>query len=156
MANCSVRLDHARKMIIMSRTFAKKAEDPRSDAYAILKQLREDNFGYTVVRKEIKKNPHSEHYKGLTYDYMRTYINNHEPEASRQTISDELEHKIEISKCHSIRYATIKKWFLAKYPEVVGFGVEDESKSEEAKNDNVTKLPQPEQNEVEYDKAENF
>ena len=60
MANCSVRLDHARKVIIMSRTFAKKAEDPRSDAYAILKQLREDNFGYTVVRKEIKKNPHSE------------------------------------------------------------------------------------------------
>ena len=51
MANCSVRLDHARKVIIMSRTFAKKAEDPRSDAYAILKQLREDNFGYTVVRK---------------------------------------------------------------------------------------------------------
>ena len=157
MASRPVWLDHARKMIIMSRTFAKKAEDPRSNEYAILKQLREDNFGYAVIRKEIRKNPHSEHYKGLTYDYMRTYITNHEPEATRQTMSDELEHMIEISKCHSIRYATIKKWFLAKYPEVVGFGVEAESRSEEDNQNKVTPLPQPvAQEEVEYDNAGNF
>ena len=157
MASRPVWLDHARKMIIMSRTFAKKAEDPRSNEYAILKQLREDNFGYAVIRKEIRKNPHSEHYKGLTYDYMRTYITNHEPEASRQTMSDELEHMIEISKCHSIRYATIKKWFLAKYPDIAGFGNEVESKSEEDNQNNVTPLPQPvAQEEVEYDNAGNF
>lgn len=157
MASRPVRLDHARKMIIMSRTFAKKAEDPRSNEYAILKQLREDNFGYAVIRKEIRKNPHTEHYKGLTYDYMRTYITNHEPEATRQTMSDELEHMIEISKCHSIRYATIKKWFLAKYPDVAGFGNEVESRSEEVKQGNVTPLPQPvAQEEIEYDNAGNF
>ena len=157
MASRPVWLDHARKMIIMSRTFAKKAEDPRSNEYAILKQLREDNFGYAVIRKEIRKNPHSEHYKGLTYDYMRTYITNHEPEATRQTMSDELEHMIEISKCHSIRYATIKKWFLAKYPDVAGFGNEVESRSEEDNQNNVTPLPQPvAQEEVEYDNAGNF
>ena len=157
MASRPVWLDHARKMIIMSRTFAKKAEDPRSNEYAILKQLREDNFGYAVIRKEIRKNPHSEHYKGLTYDYMRTYITNHEPEATRQTMSDELEHMIEISKCHSIRYATIKKWFLVKYPDVAGFGNEVESRSEEDNQNNVTPLPQPvAQEEVEYDNAGNF
>jgi hypothetical protein len=94
---------------------------------------------------------------------MRTYITNHEPEATRQTMSDELEHMIEISKCHSIRYATIKKWFLAKYPEVAGFGVavekaesEAESKSEDVKQNNVTHLPQPAQEDAEYDKVENF
>ena len=155
MAN-PVRLDHARKMIIMSRTFAKKAEDPRTDEYAILKQLREDNFGYTVVRKEIKKNPHSEHYKGLTYDYMKAYIKKNEPEETRQTMSDELEHMIEISKCHSIRYATIKKWFLAKYPEVAGFGAKEDTKSEDTKQNNVTPLQQPAQEEAEYDNAGNF
>jgi len=157
MASRPVWLDHARKMIIMSRTFAKKAEDPRSNEYAILKQLREDNFGYAVIRKEIRKNPHTEHYKGLTYDYMRAYIQKNEPEASRQTMSDELEHMIEISKCHSIRYATIKKWFLAKYPDIAGFGNEVESRSEEVKQNNVTPLPQPvAQEEVEYDNAGNF
>ena len=151
-----IRIDHANKLIIMDRTFAKLSENTRSEEYAHLQTVRQDYPTYNVIRKQIKKPAHKESYKGLTYDYMRTYINNHEPEDTRQTMSDELEHMIEISKCHSIRYATIKKWFLAKYPEVVGFGVEDESKSEEAKNDNVTKLPQPEQNEVEYDKVENF
>ena len=87
-------------------------------------------------------------------------------------MSDELEHMIEISKCHSIRYATIKKWFLVKYPEVVGFGAKEEenkeeskseeaaassenkSNSEEVKNDNVTQFPQPvAQEEVELDDA---
>ena len=162
MAN-PVRLDHARKMIIMSRSFAKKAEDPRSDEYAILKQLREDNIGYTVACKEIKKNPHTEHYKGLTYDFMRTYIENHEPEKTKDAVAKELKHMIEISKCHSIRYPTIKKWFLAKYPEVAGFGVavekaesEAESKSEDVKQNNVTHLPQPAQEEAEYGKVENF
>lgn len=151
-----LKIDHINGRLIMDRTFAKNAENTRSEEYRHLQSVRQDYPTYIVIRKQIKKPAHKESYKGLTYDYMRTYINNHEPEDTRQTMSDELEHMIEISKCHSIRYATIKKWFLAKYPEVVGFGVETESKSEEAKNDNVTPLPQPEQNEVEYDKVENF
>jgi len=151
-----LKIDHINGRLIMDRTFAKNAENTRSEEYRHLQSVRQDYPTYNVIRKQIKTPAHKESYKGLTYDYMRTYINNHEPEDTRQTMSDELEHMIEISKCHSIRYATIKKWFLAKYPEVVGFGVETESKSEEAKNDNVTPLPQPEQNEVEYNKVENF
>ena len=127
---------------------------------ALLRKLRSRRTPQT--NKQIKKPAHKESYKGLTYDYMRTYITNHEPKETKDAVSKELEDMIEISKCHSIRYPTIKKWFLAKYPEVAGFGVaeekkdEAESKSEDAKQDNVTPLPQPEQNEVEYDKVENF
>jgi hypothetical protein len=94
---------------------------------------------------------------------MRTYITNHEPKETKDAVSKELEDMIEISKCHSIRYPTIKKWFLAKYPEVAGFGVavekaesEAESKSEDVKQNNVTHLPQPAQEEAEYGKVENF
>lgn len=158
-----IRIDHANKLIIMDRTFAKLSENTRSEEYAHLQTVRQDYPTYNVIRKQIKKPAHKESYKGLTYDYMRTYINNHEPEDTRQTMSDELEHMIEISKCHSIRYATIKKWFLAKYPEVVGFGAkedepkdESESKSEDTKQNNVTPLQQPAQEEAEYDNAGNF
>ena len=153
----TLRLDHANGLIIMDRTFAKNAENTRSDEYRHLQSVRQDYPTYTVIRKQIKKPAHKESYKGLTYDYMRTYITNHEPEATRQTMSDELEHMIEISKCHSIRYATIKKWFLAKYPDIAGFGNEVESRSEEVKQNNVTPLPQPvAQEEIEYDNAGNF
>ena len=162
----TLRLDHANGRIIMDRTFAKCAEDTRSEEYRHLQSVRQDYPTYTVIRKQIKKPAHKESYKGLTYDYMRTYITNHEPEETKDAVSKEFEDMIEISKCHSIRYPHIKKWFLAKYPEVAGFGVteekkdeaksEAESKSEEVKNDNVTHLPQPAQEDAEYDKVENF
>ena len=40
----------------------------------------------------------------------------------------EFDEMILISQCHGrhLRYPTIKKWFLAKYPEVAQFGVEPE------------------------------
>lgn len=158
----TLRLDHANGRIIMDRTFAKCAEDTRSEEYRHLQSVRQDYPTYIVIRKQIKKPAHKESYKGLTYDYMRTYITNHEPKETKDAVSKEFEDMIEISKCHSIRYPTIKKWFLAKYPEVAGFGVaeekkdEAESKSEEIKQDNVTPLPQPAQEEAEYGKVQNF
>ena len=47
-----------------------------------------------------------------------------------------------ISKCHrgSLRYPTIKKWFLKEYPDVAKFGtveVPEEAKAEETKSQNV-------------------
>ena len=153
----TLKINHTNGTIIMDRTFAKLAENTFSAEYKHLQKIRADYPDYRVERKTIKKNPDKETWKGLTYDYMRAYIQKNEPEASRQTMSDELEHMIEISKCHSIRYATIKKWFLAKYPDVAGFGNEVESKSEEDNQNNVTPLPQPvAQEEVEYDNAGNF
>ena len=37
----------------------------------------------------------------------------------------EFDELLMISRCHaqSLRYPTIKKWFLAKYPEVAEFGI---------------------------------
>ena len=90
----TLRLDHANGRIIMDRTFAKCAEDTRSEEYRHLQSVRQDYPTYTVIRKQIKQPAHKESYKGLTYDYMRTYINNHEPEDTRQTMSDELEQMI--------------------------------------------------------------
>ena len=54
-----------------------------------------------------------------------------------------LDDQILISKCHSqrLRYPTIKKWFLAKYPDVAKFGIVEVAKldenAEEVKSQNV-------------------
>lgn len=80
---------------------------------------------YTItVRKDIKKNAKQEHYKGLTYEYMKTYIRKYEPIETRDSVLKELEDRIFISECHSTghRYPAIKKWFLEKYPEVANGG----------------------------------
>ena len=130
-------------IVIMSRTFEKKACYAGSAEYAMLQTVRRDYPEFRVVSREIKKNTKMEHYNGLTYDYMRWYITHYEVEERRDKMLDVLNKKIDISKCHSTgkRYATIKSWFLTQYPAVKEFGMsavdkaaEDEAAEIEKKN----------------------
>lgn len=124
-----LRVDHGKCQLIMDRTFAKQAMIVGTTEYAQLQEARRDYPTYTVAQRQIKKKPDQEHYKGLTYDYMRAYIaenvgkdkaTDEEREAAVNEALDVLKDKILISKCHSNtqRYPAIKNWFLATYPEV--------------------------------------
>ena len=121
----TLRINHENKTIVMDRTFAKFAENTRSDEYAHLQQVRRDYPDYTVTTRTIKRNPEKETYKGLTYEYMEDYILRHESEENALAIIKEFNELRTISKCHKqgLRYPTIKKWFLEKYPEVEQFGI---------------------------------
>ena len=119
------KLDHVNHRIVMDRTFAKNAEILGSDAYKMLQLCRQDYPTYTVVRREIKRNTNQEHYRGLTYEYMREYIKGHE---SPEEVVEVLEYFNEmqlLAACHSRakRYPVIKSWFLSRYPEVAQFGM---------------------------------
>lgn len=120
-----LKINHKDCKIIMDRTFAKLAENTRSEEYAHLQQVRRDYPQYEVEQRQIKTNPNKETYAGLTYDYMRNYINTHVPTESKVEIMAEFDEMILLSKCHRVakRYPTIKKWFLAKFPEIVSYGV---------------------------------
>ena len=127
-----VRMLHEESTIEINKVFAKMAENPFSEEYAALQNLRKDYPIYKVRTREINKNPNKESWKGLTYAYMEDYIRTHSDKASM----DEFNEKRLISKCHSkaFRYPVIKKWFLEKFPEVANFGVT----AEETKPNNVT------------------
>ena len=62
---------------------------------------------------------------------MENYIATH---ANAARIMEEYKELRLQAECHSIRYPNIKKWFLAKYPEIAQFGVTEipESKVENA------------------------
>lgn len=121
----TLRINHENKTIVMDRTFAKFAENTRSDEYAHLQQVRRDYPDYTVTTRTIKRNPEKETYKGLTYEYMEDYILRHETEEKQLAVIKEFNELRTISKCHKqgLRYPTIKKWFLERYPEIVEFAV---------------------------------
>lgn len=121
----TLKINHENKTIVMDRTFAKFAENTRSDEYAHLQQVRRDYPDYTVTTRTIKRNPEKETYKGLTYEYMEDYILRHETEEKQLAVIKEFNELRTISKCHKqgLRYPTIKKWFLEKYPEIVEFAV---------------------------------
>ena len=119
----TLKINHENKAIVMDRTFAKFAENTRSEEYSHLQQVRRDYPDYTVTIRTIKRNPEKETYKGLTYEYMEDYILRHESEENALAIIKEFNELRTISKCHKqgLRYPTIKRWFLEKYPEIVDF-----------------------------------
>lgn len=140
-----VKVFISKSAIVMNKTFVKMAENPMSDEYAMLQTIRQDYPLFQVRVREIRKNPKKETYAGLTYQYMRDYIIRHsdlEDEAEATKEFDELRY---VSKCHSKsqRYPIIKKWFLAKYPEIAEFGMPaTEMDTSAAEDDKVVNIPQ--------------
>ena len=142
---------YAESVIEMSREFAKYAAVAGSEEYNLLQQTRKDYPTFRVVRKQIKKNKDKENYKGLNYPYMENYIKLHDDK--EETIMKEYKEMRLLAECHSIRYPVIKKWFLARFPEVAKFGVVEAEETEapaqenneaaEQKNGKVMDFPAP-------------
>ena len=118
-------VDSENRRLIMDKTFARNAQIVGSVEYDMLQRARSDYATYSVVTRQIKRNPNKESYRGLTYQYMVDYIMTHEDCETAKAVLDEFEEMQLISQCHSkaFRYPTIKKWFLERYPEVRNFGV---------------------------------
>ena len=147
----TLKLNHAKREIVMDRTFAKFAENTMSAEYAHLQQVRKDYPTYTVTKRQIKRNDNKESYKGLTYEYMETYILSHGTSETRIANLREFNEMRLIAECHSkaFRYPVIKAWFLEMYPEVKNFGMKVEAIAEEETEiqDNIVEIPAQEQKE---------
>ena len=119
----AIRIDHLNKKIFISKSFAKASMNPTSDEYVDLFEIMNNHPEYKIERRTIRKSTNKETYAGLTYQYMRDYIVYREAPETAKAVLNKLEEMILISKCHAhaLRYPTIKKWFLAKYPEVNDF-----------------------------------
>ncbi len=122
-----LKINRDNNTIVMDRAFAKASEVVGSEEYNMLQTARRDYPTYTVVRRRIKRNPNKECYKGLTYEYMENYILIH----CKEKMEEYQELRL-IAKCHSIRYPTIKKWFLESFPEIVEFGLFSEKPAEDS------------------------
>ena len=122
----AIRIDHLNKEILISKSFAKAAMNHYGDEYKELAEVMTTHHDYIVKQRAIKQNTHKETYAGLTYDYMRDYIILHSTPEEEPAEIAEFNEMLLISKCHAkaLRYPTIKKWFLAKYPEVAEYGIE--------------------------------
>ncbi len=120
-----IKVFQIEKIIEINSAFEKACQNPLSDEYEILQNVRRDHPKFTIKARKIKKNPNKETYPGLTYEYMRDYIILHStPEEEREAVA-EFDDIIHTSKCQSKsrRYPIVKNWFLAKYPEVKEFGL---------------------------------
>ena len=74
-AKSTLKVKYAEGIIEMNTTFAKMMQNPLSDEYALLQKTRMDFPTFAVRTRQIKSNPKKDTYKGLTYEYMKKYIN---------------------------------------------------------------------------------
>jgi hypothetical protein len=129
----AIRINHLNKEILISKSFSKAAMNPNSTEYQDLKEVMCAHPDYRVAQRNIKKKENKKTFAGLTYEYMRDYLILHtSPEEEAEAVA-ELDEMILIARCHTpnFSYATIKKWFLRKFPEVAEFGtIEAEYKAQ--------------------------
>lgn len=111
-------IDFAKNRIVMTRAFARKASDPSTKEYRELKDTMETFPTFSVENHTIKKCASKESYKGLNYGFMIDYINTHVDETKREKAMADLEEQIFLTKCHTKRFPTVRKWFLETYPEI--------------------------------------
>lgn len=123
MAN-GLKIVHEKNIIEMSKAFSKASGNPHSQEYVLLQRVRRDYPDYDLVTRSIKKKASQEHYAGLTYDYMETYIMSHGEMEERMANLKDFNQLRLIAQCHSKArsFPFIRSWFLDTYPEVKEFG----------------------------------
>ena len=125
----TLKINYTNHTIVMDRTFAKLAQDTKSDEYARLQAVRKDYPNFQVVQRAIRKNSDKKTYQGLTYEHMEGYIMRHGTEEQRLANLRKYAELREIAECQGkrYRYPVIKSWFLEQYPEIVKFGIEEDA-----------------------------
>lgn len=98
------------KTIEVSKTFYKKATNPKSAEYRDLRAAMIENPTFDVVLKESDKKS----YNGLDFDRMKEYI---ETQPNKEANLEELERVMEIAEAKGAKYPLTKQWFLKTFPE---------------------------------------
>ena len=111
------------RMIEMSKAEAKAAGKIGSDKHQELQQYMAAYPGFGIHIKASSK--HKVEFRGLDYKYMRTYILKHDDENGtimaefRALIAQDKKDKVEGAEhLEAASYLDVKKWFLAKFPEI--------------------------------------
>lgn len=130
-------VDFVNKQIKITKEFNEQCGDITTEAFKTMMTLREQLPDFEIVETKARK--HSDGKKngrvqGLNLEFMRVFIEDLYGEDSAQ-IRD-FEKVLELSKCRkSARYAYMKQWFNATYPEAIkllGGMPDDERRAERA------------------------
>ena len=132
--------NHITKKIEMTKTEAKTAGKPNTDAYNTLLELMKNFPGYEIeiVKSASKK---TDRFKGLDYNYMMNYIESHNKELLKDfyTLRGLDENGKKVGMAAAASYGEIKMWFLEQFPEIEEMGekvnkiIEETRKAREAR-----------------------
>lgn len=127
------------KKIEMSKNEAKAAGKIGTPEFEKLRQYMEMYPGFEVQIKAPGKR--KVEFRGLTYEYMKNYIKKHDNEKGeimaefRELIAQDKKDKVEGAEhLEATGYLDVKKWFLAKFPEIKKYKEAHDKKVQEILN----------------------
>ena len=110
--NAKMKVNFVEKTIEVTQSFASKAACYGSEEYRALLAATTDLPGFKVTTKTVCRQ-HRTYSKGLTYEYMESYISMADKEG---TLLEEFSFMRQV-----YGYAVTKKWFMNKFPEPFKF-----------------------------------
>ena len=123
------------KKIEMTKTEAKAAGKIGSEKFHELREYMEMYPGFEIQIKASAKRKNE--FRGLDYDYMRTYIQKHDDENGKimaefndLIAQDKEEGKEGFERAKAANYAQVKKWFLKKFPAIKQYKEDHQKKVE--------------------------
>ena len=124
------------RKIEMTKAEAKAAGKIGSDKYEELRKYMKEFPGFEIQIKAPAKR--KVEFRGLDYKFMREYIQKHDDDNGTTMaefctlIAQDKKNKIEGSEnLEAAGYLEVKKWFLAKFPEIKKFKEEHSKKVQE-------------------------
>lgn len=113
-----IKINDKNFTIEITKKFATAAKRFGTPEYTDLQAVRRDYPNYRVEVKTAKKK--ADCFKGLTFNYMETYIKNHKMELleSFNVLCGKAEDGSDQEFAASASYGEIKQWFLEQFPEM--------------------------------------
>ena len=114
------KIDHTNDTIIITKDFAKKANNPLNAEFKYLASLRQSFPGYKVVARAAKSSSSRPSMKGLSDKFMKHHIL-----VLHQNDIAEYERQKEISEAFKCPHMYMRKWFEKKYPNWREYAIRD-------------------------------
>lgn len=121
----TITISYTTNTIDITKKFAEAAGKIGSKEYRELQEVRRDNPGFSINVVADKKKAPKNNYNGLTFNYMKSYIEKHDDE-EMSIMANYLELRGLSEEAKAIGAASlsifeIRAWFLNQYPEIKGF-----------------------------------
>lgn len=112
----NVKIIREEKTVYVAKNYLISASQFGTPEFYELMKIKNDFPGFEIKELKIKRNPGKQTYGNLTYENMKTFIENYETdEQQRAAVLNEYEAIQVIAKTQKAAYVYVKKWFLGKY-----------------------------------------
>ena len=113
----TIKINYKNHTIEMpTKKFANAASRYGTEEYNALQGARSDypNFRVVLAKANTKR---KDSLKGLNYEFMESYIKNHDEDGSILKVFNK-KRGLDAESLSSLTYGEIKAWFLEQYPEI--------------------------------------